>query len=143
MLLILAGTKSLDATAACLSFRPVELHLRIEFTTYISESIHTVSQLDTRYGSEGYIRIIRGKIEKYQIVKHFLVGYLSMRYTVEDGLKDFLGENDKEGYFIVDLKSNLVKSGLALTEALRNSKMLNFEFPSTFKKIEIEDSCQR
>lgn len=57
--------------------------------------------------------LIRGHITKYAKSGRFIVGYLSMKHTVDDGLVGLTGPNDKEGYFLIDETTLEVRSGLS------------------------------
>ena len=111
------------------------------FIVYVTPTIKTVSILDETYGPDGYIRLLRGDIKVYQVVDNYLVGYLSLEHTAADDLGDFLGKNDKEGYFVIDLSSNLVNSGLSFLDASKEASDLNFRFPQDFREVNIKDAC--
>jgi hypothetical protein len=71
------------------------------------------SYLDIKQKNIGYHRLIRGDILGFQIRGNHLMGYLSTKNFAEDDLFGLEGDHDKERYFILDLKSREISSGLS------------------------------
>ena len=81
---------------------------------YVHSTLHTVSYYSKTY--DGQIGLLRGYIDGYREIDDYLVGYLSLRYLKENDLEEYGWENDREGYFIINMKSKKVRSGLSLEQ---------------------------
>ena len=75
---------------------------------YITGTIQTIG----RKKQNRHTWLLRGNIKKFYTSKNYIIGYLSTKYFKEDKLLGLEGNNDKEGYFIVNLKTEKIESGL-------------------------------
>lgn len=78
--------------------------------TNVTPTIQTIAYFSNE--PKGKHRLIRGRIEFLIVEDNFIAGYLSTRFFKEDELLGLEGENDKEGFFIVNKSDRNVESGL-------------------------------
>ena len=91
----------------------LENNYELYYNTDTIQGIHkTIAQVPPLYLSVN----IRGNIKKFYTSRNYIVGYLSTKYFKEDKLLGLEGDNDKEGYFIINLKTEKIESGLTEKE---------------------------
>lgn len=57
--------------------------------------------------------LLLGHITEFGVTGPYIVGYLSMRYAVKDGIVGLAGEHGREGYFLINKMTRAVTSGLS------------------------------
>lgn len=73
-------------------------------------TIHMLSK--RKEGSNSYLRFLRGNILKFSVEGAKIIGYLSTSSFKDDALENFSGPGDKEGYFVFDIETDHLISGL-------------------------------
>jgi len=94
--------------------------------TYVTDTIHSFG----RNIDNGHIWLMRGEIKEFYDNEEYFFGYLSTKNFKNDGLVGLEEKYDKEGYFIVNLKTGKIESGLSekrYTKKLFNDLKINLD----------------
>ncbi len=88
--------------------------------SYVTDTINTFG----RNIDNGHIWLMRGDIKYFYDDEEYFFGYLSTKNFKNDGLIGVEEKYDKEGYFIVNLKTGKIESGLS--QKRYSKKLFNY-----------------
>lgn len=80
----------------------------------VTDTFHTINKKESH--------IIQGFVTKIITKQNFIIGYLTLKYAQENDLTGLLGSLDKEGYFLINTKTNSLDVGLSENKILELTK---------------------
>lgn len=108
--------------------------------TNVFNNLQTIAYFSEEYN--GKMRLMRGYIDGYRVIDDYLVGYLSTEYLKDQDLEKYKEENDKHGYFVINMPNKSIVSGLSkseflkfITNNLQMEELPDFQKLSPFKRV--------